>query len=296
MDFAAELYTRELARATAERAKTEVIHRYLRPLGDRVPEVAVILGTGWGEALQTSGLVTTPMQALPGFEALGALEGHARRIGIVEIDDVLVYVQQGRVHQNEAFPGQESLVNAMVRLQIELPYVLGARTFVLTAAVRGLGEAIEVGEIALIERLLTLHAPPGPTFGGEFCFAEDVLHERLAEQALIAMSDVPGLLVRPNTCHAMVRGPDFEGQRVDNGVLFSQGATVVGMSILPELRVIAALSHASDPARALALGFVTNGPIEERFRRTNLQRAHDRAPNMSRALMAALRQIIKHAL
>lgn len=294
------MYTQQDAAIAAERA-AEALRNQFPELANRTPSTAVILGMGWGAAIEAGALFVPLKTHVPGFEQLGELSGHARRIGCVEIGGELVLVQQGRVHLNEAFPGQEFEVNAMARLQVEMAVLLGAKKFVLTAAVGGLGGAVSVGDLVIIESLLSLYAPPFPLFGGEFCSPEDVLSDVLAREATLAFAD-RALPYRAGICHAMVRGPNFEGRKKDKGVLqgnrrnrshgSSVGADVVGMSIQPELAVIAACSTNERPLCALALGFVTNNDAEAHSHSVNQERALKYADRMSRGLRETLERIV----
>jgi purine nucleoside phosphorylase len=78
-----------------------------------------------------------------------------------------------------------------------------------------------------------------------------------------------GELVAAEVGHVMVRGPFFEGRRYDKKLLAASGASMVGMSILPET-CVAALYPGT---RVLALCFVTNTAVEEHSHEENLARA-----------------------
>ncbi len=72
----------------------------------------------------------------------------------------------------------------------------------------------------------------------------------------------------PKGGYAMMRGPYFEGRLYDKKALAMTGASIVGMSTLPEA-CIAALYG----AKVLAVAFITNDAVEEHSHAINMERA-----------------------
>jgi len=243
--------------------KTAVaIRRKLRISDDADDFVAVVLGSGWDKALlsQLQDLRSIPLNKLPGFRNLPAHPTHKRLLHYGRLGQRWVLVLQGRVHMNEALYSIK-LVN-MVRLQIEMLQVLGAKRIVLTAAVGGLlrGKTPEkrraqIGSICIVDSFVTVYAPDMPLYGGEFVNPEDTLNPGLRQIGLKVSHDV-GLDAFEGG-HLMVRGPFFEGRKHDKLIMARSGADVVGMSILPEA-CVAALCD----TQVLALGFVSNDDVE----------------------------------
>ena len=125
----------------------------------------------------------------------------------------------------------------------------------------------------------------------------------LASRAALSFTD-ERLPYKARICHAMVRGPHFEGRKKDKQVLTGtkgltrasfddMSAHVVGMSIQPELAVIAAHSTGERPLSALALGFVTNNDEEGHSHDVNQERALKYADRMSGGLRETLRRIVE---
>lgn len=229
------------------------------------PRIGLILGSGWGDAIDFDPLHERPLSTIQGFEALAALNpiaGHPRLIQLAEIADHDVIVLHGRIHLNEA-PNNPDVAR-MARLQIEMLDCLGVNVLIATCAVGSLSRVFSVGDIAIINGLITLFAPDMPLWGGEFCSPEDALDTPLS---LIALDSSGFGLSVSTAAYAMVRGPQFEGRKHDKGILREAGGDVVGMSILPEA-CIAALYN----MRMLALGFVTNSPSETHDHETNVAR------------------------
>jgi purine nucleoside phosphorylase len=251
--------------------------------------VAVILGTGWNKAMPWDEPPTdVPLADLPGFEALGLLEGHARVLQFGWVGGRRVMALNGRVHLNEA--PCDPRVAEMVRLQIELMcWAGGLRHVILTAAVGGLSPEFSVGRFAVIDGFVTVYAPDMPLYGGEFCSPEDLLHGKHLDVAVRVVKRVNTWHPRFTPCgHVMVRGPFFEGRRYDKALLASVGAGVVGMSILPEATVIAAVRPSIG---VIGLGYVTNGPHVEHSHEANQAQAATDVGKMEEILAGIIAEL-----
>lgn len=280
---------RNKERESAAKLAAGIIRDRLNISCDGGEIIGLVLGTGWGDVLEIKESREISFSEIPGFEKLAPLEGHARQVVFGQLGDKNVIVLRGRVHLNEAPNDPE--IPKMVRLQIEMLCALGVKTFILTSAVGSLGEKFHVGEVAIIDGFITLFAPDMPLYGGEFVSPEDMLDDALMQIACTEGSD---LSVRSGGNfssayfggHAMVRGPFFEGRRYDKRILTDLGASVVGMSILPEA-CIAALYD----ARVLALGFVTNDDIAAHSHEKNLARAKEKSPYLGLYLTKIVNQL-----
>ncbi len=245
----------------------EVIRENLGIASDREQPIGLVLGTGWGDVLPIEGAAMLSFRDIPGFETLETLEGHARTVVSGRVADKLVLALRGRVHLNEA-PCDQNIAK-MVRLQIEMLLKCDVRTLILTSAVgalpRPVSRLFQVGEVCIVNGFVTLYAPDMPLWAGEFCSPEDTLNKALQSTAIKMAQDVKG----GTAGHVMVRGPFFEGRRHDKELLARTGASVVGMSMLPE----ACIAALYDDASVLGLGFVTNDAVETHSHEENLARA-----------------------
>lgn len=221
--------------------------------------IGLILGTGWGDALEIQDSKELSFNDIPGFESLGELEGHARRLVYGKITGKEVLALRGRVHLNEGH-GEE--IPRMVRLQTEMLFQLGVNKLVITSAVGSLDSGLPVGSVAIIRSFITLFAPPMPLWAGEFVSPEDMLDQKLNLLAIKSCKEVG--LSSKLAVHSMVRGPFFEGRKKDKGLLKKFGADVVGMSMLPEACVAAVYG-----VKILGLGFVTNNATDEHSHEEN---------------------------
>ena len=111
-----------------------------------VPAVAVVLGSGLGDAVAQDVEVEDEFafQSLPGFPP-PSVPGHAGRLALGHLYGVPVAVFRGRVHYYEGHGiGSTTLIPRLCA-------ALGAGTLVLTNASGGLDESVERGTLMLIE-------------------------------------------------------------------------------------------------------------------------------------------------
>lgn len=257
----------------------------------RAIETGLVLGTGWGDAVNLEGAREVAFQKIPGFKNknLEPMEGHARKVLFGQLGGKDVLALKGRVHLNEAPADPE--IHKMVRLQIEMLIKLGIKNLILTCAAGSLLPQIEVGDVMIIQGLVTLYAPEMPLYVGEFCSPEDTLDPRLAG---IASTAAEGQI----PCHdggnyAMVRGPFFEGRRCDKGILRSNGASVVGMSMVPEMCVASLYNEFGKPRAINVLGicFVTNTDQEVHSHAENVARAKASSSKLGELLARIVNRI-----
>ncbi len=259
-------------KAEAEAAAAEIYRRMdAQPGWDgrRDITVGLVLGTGWGDALVLHGSTQIPFGEIPGFEALGALDGHRRVLEIGFLDEARdtppVAVLRGRVHMNE--DPRDPAVPRMVRLQVAMLCELGARRLVLTCAAGSLTSRFRVGDLAYLQSFVMFGNEEMPLWAGEFVSPEDALARGLADYAITA-AERTGLVLHEDSAHAYVRGPHFEGRSHDKGTIKRLGATTVGMSVKPECCVAALYG-----AQALGIAFITNDDVEAHEHETNVARA-----------------------
>jgi purine-nucleoside phosphorylase len=215
-----------------------------------VPRAAIILGSGLG---RVAGSIDVDAELaytdLPGFPA-PTVPGHAGRLVIGRFAGIPVAAFLGRVHFYE---GHDM---ALVTLSARLAAALGTGVLIATAAVGGLDPALPPGSLVVGEDHLNFLGA-NPLRGWRdaegrppFVNPAEAYDQDLAEAAVKAAAEVG--LPASRGVYAASAGPTYETP-VEIRYLRDAGATVVGMSVVPEVAAAAALGM-----RFLGLYCVTN--------------------------------------
>lgn len=228
----------------------------VRRTADLVPSVAVITGSGLGGATADIEVVAELTYAdLPGFPP-PTVAGHEGKLVLGRLAGVPVAVFLGRIHYYEGHP------MSLVTLPTRLAAALGAGTLVVTAAVGGLDPSLEPGTMVVgSDHINFLGVNPlqgwtDASGGPAFVSLAGIYPDELAAPALRAAEEVG--LPAARGVYAAMPGPTYETP-AEVGFLRGSGATVVGMSVVPEVCAAAALG-----LRCLGLYCVTNkvgGPV-----------------------------------
>jgi len=215
-------------------------------LGDRRPEIAIVLGSGLGAvADHVTDAVRISYADVPGFFA-PTVEGHRGELVAGTFGGRQVIVQSGRFHMYEGHTADEAA------LPVRVFGTLGARYLMVTNAAGGIRPAFAPGTVMLIRDHLNLTGRTpleGPVLPGEQRFpdmsvAYDAKLRRLAQEAA-ARDGMP----LEEGVYAGLLGPSYE---TPAEILWLEraGADAVGMSTVIE--VIAARAR-----RMKCLGFST---------------------------------------
>jgi purine-nucleoside phosphorylase len=211
----------------------------IRERCDVVPAVAVVLGSGLGDAVSADVAVCHEFvfQALPGFPP-ATVPGHAGRLLLGSLYGVPAAVFQGRIHYYEGHG------IAATTLIPRLCAALGARTLVLTNAAGGLDPTMRAGQLMLITDHINLLGV-NPLFGwrwpdGSPAFVDlsGVYRESLRRLAAEA-AEANEIDVRSGV-YVGLSGPSYETP-AETRFLVSAGGHAVGMSTVPEAAAAAAL-------------------------------------------------------
>ena len=232
------------------RAQAALAAQVVRDRFDRVPDIAIILGTGLGalgRAIDTQTVID--YAEIPGFP-LSTVESHAGRLLCGTLGGKTVVAMQGRFHLYEGYSAQQ------VAFPVRVMRELGARTLVVSNACGTLHPLWNAGEIMLIAdhiNLLGTNPLIGPNddaLGPRFpdmsapydAGLRAIAREVAAEQRIVLREGV----------YVAVAGPNLE-TRAEYRMLRTLGADVVGMSTVPE--VIVAV-HAQ--MRVMGLSIITD--------------------------------------
>jgi purine-nucleoside phosphorylase len=276
----------------------DVVERVIDAIRERtalVPAFAVVLGSGLGatvdvlrrEAGSREELVV-PYTDLPGFPRPSVI-GHAGRVWLGEIGGLGAVAFQGRVHfyETSAMP--------LASITTRVAAALGARVVVLTTATGGIDASLQPGSLVVVRDHLNLmgenplrgwRLPDGsPPFVDLSAVYDAELSDAAAKAGMRLAEDAgaePGARapVREGV-YAALSGPTYETP-AEVEYLRRIGATVAGMSMVPEAVVARALG-----LRVLGLSFVTNaagGPVSHE----EVLAASDRAAGSIGRILAAI--------
>lgn len=238
-------------RLEAVRAAADVV----RAQFSRVPDVAIILGTGLGAlAHEITVDASIDYDSIPGFP-LSTVESHAGRLLCGTLGGKCVVAMQGRAHRYEGYSLQE------VTFPVRVLHALGARTLIVSNACGGMRADWAPGDLMLIADHINLLGD-NPLIGAN----DDRLGARFPDMSAPydaelraharAVALAQGIVLREGV-YVAVTGPNLE-TRAEYGMLRALGADVVGMSTVPE--VIVAI-HAG--MRVLGVSIVTDQCIPE---------------------------------
>ena len=244
------------------------------------PEVVIVLGSGLGAAVATvREEASFSFEDLPGFPR-PTVPGHAGALVLGELSGVPVAVFRGRVHFYE---GNDLSVCA---LPVRVARLLGAGTAILTAATGGIGEGLDTGHLVVgTDHLNFLGQSPlrgwrRPDGSPPFVDLVNAYDPVLAGLAFSAAERI-GVPVSRGV-YAAMPGPMYETP-AEIGYLRAAGASVVGMSIVPEAVPARALGM-----RVLGLFFVTN--------RVGVEVKHEDVVRASDAMAGAVGAVIEDVL
>ena len=224
---------------SAEKIKSE--------LGDFVPEILIILGSGLGfMADEVEEPIYIPYKDIPYFRVSTAPE-HVGRFVCGTLCGRKVAVMQGRLHCYEGYTMEE------VSYPIRVMKLVGADKVIVTNAAGCVNTEWSVGDIMLIKDHIRLFgfsplnganiAEFGPRFN-DMTDAYTAEYRRIAKQE----ADKLGFMLREGV-YMFFPGPSYETPAEVRAARIL-GADAVGMSTVPEMTVAA---HAGMKAVGLAL-------------------------------------------
>jgi purine-nucleoside phosphorylase len=217
---------------------------------DRPPEVAVITGTGLGNAvgpLDDETLI--PYGRIPHFP-VSTIASHPGRLIVGKLGNAPVMIMQGRVHLYEGYtPGQ-------VTFPIRVMQVLGVRHLILSNASGGLNAAFQKGNLMVIRDHINLTGenplmgPNNDDWGPRFpdmtsAYTPSLIRVARKEGDGLALPIVEGV-------YAGLKGPSLETP-AEVRFLKTIGADAVGFSTVMET-----IAAAHGGLRVLGLSTITN--------------------------------------
>jgi purine-nucleoside phosphorylase len=249
------------------------------------PAVAVILGTGLGNAAESvSDATTIPYSQIPHFPVSTA-PSHEGRLVCGDWAGQAVLVMQGRFHLYEGYTPLQ------ISFPIRVMASLGVRTLIVTNAVGGLNPHFRAGDLMLVTDHINLtgHNPlTGPNvdaWGPRFPEMTEPYCRKLQQLALDTALAEKILLHRG--AYAGVTGPSLE-TAAETRFLRIIGADAVGMSLIMEN--ITAV-HAG--IKVLGISVITNVNLPDHYQPAPLEQilatANEAAPRLHRLMDRILR-------
>ncbi|MGI9474366.1 MAG: purine-nucleoside phosphorylase [Rubripirellula sp.] len=241
-------------------ASTKAAADVIRSRTDRVPMVAMILGSGLGGlADQIEHPTCIPFSEIPGFGTSTA-SGHRGQLIIGELEATTIVAMAGRFHRYEGWS------NDQVAFPVRVMASLGAGTLIVSNAAGGVSPKLAVGDLVVIRDHINWMGGHGSRAGesgasespsleqGHFEFgpqrSENVYDDELAESSRrVGMEK--GFNVHWGTYLATL-GPNYES-RSEYRMMRRMGADVVGMSTIPEVLAANLVNM-----RVLGLSMVSN--------------------------------------
>ena len=198
---------------------------------EKVPDLGILLGSGWGEALVMDEVVSRIAYCdIPGLGA-STVKGHAGEFILYRRGSKLIAAWCGRRHYYEGV-GWEPVV-----LPVEIMRRMGVGRVLLTNASGGINPALRPGDFVILRdhiNLVELNPLIGAyreEWGERFPDMSEVYNRHLAE-LLHAGANRLGMRAMDGV-YAYTSGPCYETP-AEVQAYKAQGADVVGMSTVPE--------------------------------------------------------------
>jgi purine-nucleoside phosphorylase len=218
-------HTAEVVGAAAERVRERF---------DRVPDAAIVLGTGLGGlAKEIDVEATIPYSDIPGFP-VSTVESHAGRLLYGTLGGKTVVAMQGRFHRYEGYTLRQ------VTFPVRVLRALGSETLIVSNASGVMDPFWNPGEVMLIADHINLLGD-NPLIGAN----DDRLGVRFPDMSAAYDAGLRALarevaleqrIVLREGVYVAISGPALE-TRAEYRMLRTLGGDVVGMSTVPEVIV-----------------------------------------------------------
>lgn len=219
-------------------------------IGDRIPKVCVILGSGLGAFADVlHERIELSYRDIPGFP-VPAVEGHAGKLVSGRCGHTEVIALQGRGHFYEGYSPRQLV------LPVRVMHELGASLLIVTNAAGSANPARLPGSLMLIDDHINftgynpLTGPNNDEWGVRFPDNAGVYNPELRTKAAAIAGQAGWNL--PSGVYMFMTGPSFETP-AEIKLARTLGADVVGMSTFPE-----ALAAHHCGMRVAGISYVSN--------------------------------------
>lgn len=202
-----------------------------RRIGDRCPEVAIVLGSGLGAfANACTDAVRISYNELVGFPT-SSVKGHAGEFVFGTIEKRPVALMCGRVHMYEGYSAEETV------FPIRLLGLLGIKTIVLTNAAGAVNNSFNVGDLMMLTDHISTFVPSplrgknDDNLGVRFPDMSEV-YDLALQQKLRTAAKKANITLREGI-YMQLPGPQYETP-AEIRMCRTLGADAVGMSTAAE--------------------------------------------------------------
>jgi purine-nucleoside phosphorylase len=218
-------------------------------LGDRRPDIAIVLGSGLGKlSSRLDDAVRVPYAELPGFHQ-PAVPGHSGELVAGTLGGVPVLLQSGRFHMYEGHSASEAAHPVRVFA------ALGISRLIVTNAAGGINRDFAPGTVMLINDHINLtgrNPLDGPVRPGETRFPDlSAAYDPELRSIARRIANDRGIHLAEGV-YAGLLGPNYETP-AEIRMLATMGADAVGMSTVMEV-----ISARANGIRCLGFSLVTN--------------------------------------
>jgi purine-nucleoside phosphorylase len=249
-----------------------------------IPKVGIILGSGLGSLVgDIEEKKIIPYSEIPHFP-VSTVEGHRSELIFGFLKGRPVIAMAGRFHFYEGYD------MAAVVFPIQVMKILGVEKLIVTNAAGGLNPDFEVGDLMLIEDIIS-RFPDNPLrgcndeeFGLRFPDMSEPFDPKWIEQAFSKGEEL-GIILKRGT-YLGVTGPVLE-TRAEIRFFRLIGGDAVGMSTVPE--VIAA-NHLG--LKVLGISVITNQSIPKVAKEFTHADVVDVAQRAGKGLVALVKEIL----
>lgn len=255
---------------------------------DLKPTAALILGSGWSEAIEDFKVLDSVNFAELKVYPKTNIEGHKGRLSRVEVEGKEVIIFEGRKHFYEGYGWTP------VAFPIYLLKRLGVEKLLLTNASGGIGPDLKPGDLMLIKDHINflgdspLKGAHNEIWGPRFPDMTFVYSDKL-RALLKTTANEQGLSLKEGV-YAATMGPAYETP-AEVKLLDQMGANAVGMSTVPE----AMLARAAG-LKVAGLSCITNfaaGISEQALSHAEVQEIANRTmPQIKKLLSSFLKRLV----
>lgn len=253
-------------------------------IGDKKPEVAIVLGSGLGvlkEDIQNK--IVIPYEEIPDFP-VSTVEGHAGELIIGELSGRTVIAMNGRFHYYEGYDIKQTV------FPIRVFALLGVKNIILTNAAGGINTNIKEGSFMVINDHLSFFAESvlrgknEDQFGVRFPDMSEVYDKEEREKMKAIIEKHTGTVLEG--VYAYMKGPAYETP-AEIRALRILGVDAVGMSTVPE-----AIVARHSGMKVVAVSCITNMAAGV----SNKKLSHEEVKETADRVKGEFKEIIKEYL